>query len=270
MTTPKGRLIIIGGAEQRDADSEILQEVAKAANGSPLLLLAVASSDPDETIEQYTEIFGQLGVSSVESLAIREREEAKRDDAVAKVARAGVIFFTGGDQLRITSQLADTPVYQCLKARYADGLTIAGTSAGAAAMPATMIISGQSDSTTEVSGIGMAAGMGLIDGVVIDSHFAERGRFGRLVGAVAENPAHVGLGLDEDTAIEVHDGWFTVIGSGGVYVLDGSDISFSSLSERKPVGVMSIHDVRVHLLASGDRYDLRRRRPDPADARDGG
>ncbi len=182
--------------------------------------------------------------------------------ASAKVRDASVVYFTGGDQLRITSQVGDSPVFRCLLDIYRRGATIAGTSAGAAAMSETMLISGPSDHSPEISALGMAPGLGFISSVVVDSHFAERGRFGRLLGAVAQNPRNIGLGIDEDTAIVVEqDERFRVLGSGGVYLVDGSGVSYSSLSERRPEGILSIFDVRVHVLGDGDAYDLKRRRP---------
>jgi cyanophycinase len=128
-------------------------------------------------------------------------------------------------------------------------------------MPETMLIGGPSDASNKVSALAMAPGLGLCTGVVVDSHFAERGRIGRLLGAVAQNPRNLGLGIDEDTAIVVSDGQFAVLGTGAVYAVDGTDISYSSLSEQQAEGVVSIVDVRLHVLGTGDRFDLRERRP---------
>jgi cyanophycinase len=142
------------------------------------------------------------------------------------------------------------------------GMMIAGTSAGAAAMPTTMIIDGDNDKSGRISGLAMAPGLGLLDHVVIDSHFAERGRMGRLLGAVVQHPANLGVGIDENTAILVErDKHFYVIGEGAVYVVDGSKISYSSLSEKKPEGIITIHDVILHTLGREDCFDLQERRP---------
>src|SRR5215204_134111 len=263
----RGELIIIGGHEEKsqDGDRNILQCVAERAKHEKghLLLMTVASQEPESLAAQYQNVFADLGVRDIETLDIRSREDAVSEDAVAKVKRAGVVFFTGGDQLRITSQIGDSPVYQCLAERFhKKKLTVAGTSAGAAAIPETMLISGPGDTSDIVSGLGMAPGLGLLDGVVIDSHFAERGRYGRLLGAVAQNPKNLGVGIDEDTAIVVQSGeCFEVIGSGAVYILDGSSVSYSSLSEEQPEGVMSIFDVRMHVLAERDCFDLTSRTP---------
>jgi cyanophycinase len=260
----KGSLIIIGGHEDKQGDREILHEVARKASGSrgSLVIITAATQHPTEVAEEYTSLFRDLGVKQIEVQDIRSREDARQDEAVRKLAGANVVFFTGGDQLRITSQISDSPMFRCLQEIFERGATIAGTSAGAAAMPETMLISGPSDTSHRVSALGMAPGLGLIEGVVIDSHFAERGRFGRLLGAVAQNPKNLGLGIDEDTAVVVQRGErFHVIGSGGVHVFDGADVTYSSLSERQPEGVLSVFDVRVHVLAAGDCFNLATRRP---------
>jgi cyanophycinase len=264
---PRGELIIIGGHEKKSQEEtpDILQYVARRVNQQQghLLIMTVASQEPESLGPQYQRVFGELGVRDIQILDIRSRDDAITEDAVVKVREAGLVFFTGGDQLRITSQIGDSPVYQCLAERFRKKkLTVAGTSAGAAAIPQTMLISGPGDTSDIVSGLGMAPGLGLLDGVVIDSHFAERGRFGRLLGAVAQNPRNLGVGIDEDTAIVVQTGeCFEVIGSGAAYVLDGSSVSYSSLSEARPEGVMSIFNVRMHVLADRDCFDLTSRTP---------
>ena len=142
------------------------------------------------------------------------------------------------------------------------GGTVAGTSAGAAAMPETMLIAGPGDESNEISALGMAPGLGLIKNVVIDTHFAERGRMGRLLGAVTQNPRNLGLGIDEDTAVLVEDAAnFRVIGSGAVYVVDGSGVSWSSLSEKSPEGILCVYDVKLHVLGANASYDLVSRQP---------
>jgi cyanophycinase len=260
----KGKLIIIGGHEDKEGKAEILQEVARKAHGRKghLLLVTIATQFPREVADEYTKAFKRLGVHQIDVLDIRSREEAKREENVAKIRDAAVIFFTGGDQLRITSQMADSPVFRCLQEVHEDGVTIAGTSAGAAVMPETMLISGKGDESNHVTTLGMAPGLGLLQDVVIDSHFAERGRFGRLLGAVVQNPKNLGLGIDENTALVVQRGeCFEVLGSGAVYVFDGTGVSYSSLSERNPEGIVSVFNIKVHVLGAGDRYDLAAKLP---------
>lgn len=262
----RGSLIIVGGHEEKEKDAErpILEEIAARARrrkGS-LVIVTVATQLPREAATDYRTVFRELGVRDLDVVDVRSRDEAHDEAAVAKVRDASVVYFTGGDQLRITSQVGDSPVFRCLLDIYRRGATIAGTSAGAAAMSETMLISGAGDESAEISALGMAPGLGFISGVVVDSHFAERGRFGRLLGAVAQNPRNIGIGIDEDTAIIVdRDERFRVLGSGAVYVVDGTGVSYSSLSERRPEGILSIFDVKVHVLGDGDSYDLTRRCP---------
>ena len=260
----KGTLIIIGGHEDKEDDRAILREVAGRAQGKGgrLCVVTVATQLPEEVAAEYRAVFKELDVPTVDVLDIRTREQAYDEANVRKLSEASVIFFTGGDQLRITSQIGDSLVYRCMQEVYRRGGVIVGTSAGAAAMPETMLIAGPSDESHRISALEMAPGLALIDNVVIDSHFAERGRMGRLLGSVAQNPRNLGLGIDEDTAIVVTGGrQFKVIGSGAVYVVDGSSISYSSLSLENPAGIVSIDDVRLHVLGADDHFDLEARRP---------
>lgn len=260
---PNGNLIIIGGHEEKQGDCAILKAVAQHArdgNGA-LTVVTVATQLPEEVGAEYQDLFKRLGVKQIEILDIRTREQAYAEDNVAKIAKASVIFFTGGDQLRITSQVGDSLVFRCMRQVYQKGGMIVGTSAGAAAMPETMLIGGASDSSNRISALSMAPGLAFIADVVIDSHFAERGRMGRLLGAVAQNPRNLGLGIDENTAIIVRGSHFEVIGSGAVYIVDGTEISYSSLSEQNPEGVVSIDDVTIHVLGAADHFDLKQRQP---------
>ncbi len=261
---PKGTLIIIGGHEDKEGDRVILGEVAQRTHQDHgrLVVVTAATQLPEEVAAEYEAVFKDLGVKQVDILDIRTRDEAMLEANIKKVMGAPVVFFTGGDQLRITSQLGDSDIYRCLREIYYRGGTIVGTSAGAAAMPETMLISGASDKSHNISALGMAPGLGFLPDVVIDSHFAERGRMGRLLGAVVQNPRNLGLGIDEDTAIVVERAeHFRVLGSGAVYVVDGTGISYSSLSEENPDGVVSIDDVKLHVLGENDEFDLVNRRP---------
>ncbi|HEX9989952.1 MAG TPA: cyanophycinase [Chloroflexia bacterium] len=261
---PKGSLIIIGGGEDKERGKSILEEVARRAkkrNGR-LALVTVATQQPEEVAEEYTKVFKELGVRTIDVVDIRAREEAFLDSNVQKIIKSFVIFFTGGDQLRITSQIGDSPVFRCMRDIHEQGGTIAGTSAGAAAMSETMLVGGPGDQSNEISALAMAPGLGFMSDMVIDSHFAQRGRIGRLLGAVSQNPRNLGVGIDEDTAIIVdHAESFRVTGSGAVYVLDGAGVSYSSLSEEYPEGILSIFDVKLHVLGEDDIFDLGNRRP---------
>jgi cyanophycinase len=259
---PRGDLIIIGGHEDKAGDRAILTEVAQRAKRGRLVIITVATQKPGEMAKEYTNVFHDLGVKDVEVLDIRTRDEAGDEANVEKIKGASLVFFTGGDQLRITSQIGDSPTFRILRDLHQRGMTIVGTSAGAAAMPETMLIDGEDDKSNKISALSMAPGLALLPGVVIDSHFAERGRMGRLLGAVAQNPKNLGVGIDEDTAIVVRCAeHFRVLGSGAVYVADGVEVSYSSLSEKNPEGVVSIYDVKLHVLGKDDCFDLRSRRP---------
>jgi cyanophycinase len=262
MTKSKhGNLIIIGGHEDKEDEQIILKEVVRLLHGDGMLLImTIATEKPEEVAAEYTDVFKDLGVKNIEVLDIRSRDDGFQRDNIDKIKRAALIFFTGGDQLRITSQMGDTPCYSTLHERYQKGLHVVGTSAGAAVMPATMLISGDGDESYHTYSLGMAPGLGLIEQVVIDSHFAERGRIGRLLGAVTQNPANLGLGIDENTAIVVeNDRLFRVIGAGAVYIVDGSGVTYNNLSEEAADSILTIYDVRLHVLGAGEEFDLRER-----------
>lgn len=257
-------LIIIGGKEDRSKDKIILGEVARRVGGGKLVVSTVAM--PGETnslFEQYETAFRSLGVKHVFNLEIKNRGEATLESKARILDDAVGVFFTGGDQMKITSQIGDTQVFRRIQQIYEEGGVIAGTSAGASVMSETMLVEGGDEDSHMVGGsLRMAPGLGLIGGVIIDQHFMERGRVGRLIGAVAQNPKNLGIGIDEETAIVVERGnGFYVLGSGAVYVLDGSDVTYSNIAEAEPKKTLSIYNIRMHMLSQGDRFDLIRRAP---------
>jgi cyanophycinase len=264
----KGTLIIIGGHEDRDPEGKrtILREVAKRVNGGKLVLATVASHQPEGYFDEYEKAFADLELGDLCELYVEDRAEASKPEKLDIIDDAAAIFFSGGDQLRITSQIGDTSIEAKVRALYERGGLIAGTSAGASVMSDTMLVKGTSSETHRIGDLHMSPGLGLVRDVIIDQHFAERGRFGRLIGAVAHNPRVLGIGIDEDTAAVVEGDEFYVIGSGAVYVVDGENVSHSNVAEASPERVLSMHDVRVHVMGTGDRYDLRRRKPIPAAA----
>jgi cyanophycinase len=182
-------LIIIGGKEDRSDDKIILGEVARRVGGGKLVVSTVAMpSKPDGLFEEYEKAFRALGVRHVFNLEINARAEATMESKVRILDDATAVFFTGGDQVKITSQIGDTPIFKRIREIYEEGGTIAGTSAGAAVMSETMLVTGGDGNSSSVGGsVRMAPGLGLISGVIIDQHFMERGRVGRLIGAVAQN-----------------------------------------------------------------------------------
>ena len=262
----KGCLIIIGGGEDRDPKGErvILREVARHVRGGKLVLATVASHKPKGYFEEYEKALEDLDVGELVELYVEDRNEAGDRQKLSALDDAAAIFFSGGDQLRITSQIGDTGIEAKVRAIYERGGLVAGTSAGASVMSDTMLVKGTSSETHRIGDLHMAPGLGLVRDVIIDQHFAERGRFGRLLGAVAHNPRVLGIGIDEDTAAVMEDDCFTVIGSGAVYVVDGTSVTHSNVAEARPDRVLSMHNVKVHVLGSGDRFDMRERKPTPA------
>jgi len=257
-------LIIIGGHEDRSNNKVILAEVARRVGSGKLVVTTVAmASGTAQLFEQYERAFRSLGVKHLHNLEINERAEATLPGKVKILDDATGVFFTGGDQLKITSQIGDTPIFKRIHEIYEDGGVVAGTSAGAAVMSETMLVEGGDENSHVIGGsVRMAPGLGLIDGVVIDQHFMERGRFGRLIGAVAQNPKNLGIGIDEQTAIVVERGnGFYVLGSGGVYVIDGTGVTYSNVAEEDTNKTLSIYNMKIHMLSQGDRFELLNRMP---------
>jgi cyanophycinase len=261
MTQACGPLIIIGGHEDKEGDRPILKEVARRLHGGRLVVATVASHQPEGYFDAYQAAFADLGVTDLVELYVHNRAETHDERFVELLGGAAGVFFTGGDQLRISSQIGDTPVERMIREIHARGGVIAGTSAGASVMSDTMMVGGAGDETHRIGNLSMAPGLGLISDVIIDQHFAERGRVGRLLGAVAQNPRVLGIGIDEDTAIVVEDGTFQVHGRSGVYVVDGEGVTQSNIAEAKADRTLSMFDIRVHVLTAGDSFSLGDRRP---------
>ena len=261
MVDAPGALVIIGGHEDKDGEKVILREVARRLNGKRLVIATVASHEPEGYFESYEKAFGALGVTDLVELYVHERAESQSPETLAVLDGAGGVFFSGGDQLRISSQIGDTPIEKRIRDLQREGGVIAGTSAGASVMSETMLVKGPSAESYRIGELHMAPGLGLIRDVIIDQHFAERGRYGRLLGAVAHNPRLLGIGIDENTAIVVEGDRFFVIGSGAAYVVDGEGATHSNIAEARADRALSMFDIRMHVLSSGDRFDIRDRRP---------
>jgi cyanophycinase len=257
----KGPLIIIGGGEDREGERVILREVAQHLNGGKLVLATVASHQPEGYFDIYQKAFADLGIEDLVELYVNDRAETLDPEKLRLFDGAAGVFFSGGDQLRISSQIGDTPIEQRVREIHERGGLIAGTSAGASMMSETMLVKGTSGESYKIGDLHMAPGLGLVRDVIIDQHFAERGRFGRLFGAVAHNPRELGIGIDEDTALVLQGSRFEVIGNGCVYVADGAGVTHSNIAEARPERSLSMYDIRLHVLSSGDSFDLAKRRP---------
>ena len=259
-----GRLIIIGGHEDKEDKSVILREVAQCADGGKIVVCTVASDQRAAVWEDYKKAFTRLGCREIEHLDIGLRTDVLQDGVVEALDGAKVVFLTGGGQLNITTRFAGTPLCAAVEELYRRGGTIAGTSAGAAVMADTMLVSGRGSESHRIQdNLLMAPGLGFIKDVLIDQHFAERGRIGRLLGAVAQNPRLLGVGIDENTAIVVErEENFSVIGEGAVYVADAREVTYTNVADEEADRTLTIFDVRLHLLSQGDRFDLDNRRPE--------
>ena len=256
-----GPLIVIGGHEDKEGDRIILKAVAERLKGGKLVLATVASHQPDGYFESYQAAFADLGITDLVELYVNDRGETHDEAKLEAFDGAAGVFFSGGDQLRIASQIGDTPIERKVREIHRRGGLVAGTSAGASVMSETMLVGGASSESHRIGDLNMAPGLGLIRDAIIDQHFAERGRIGRLLGAVAHNPRILGVGIDEDTAILVEGARFRVLGAGAVYVVDAEGVTQSNISEARRATALSLHDVRLHVLASGDGFDLQRRAP---------
>jgi cyanophycinase len=262
--TQKGTLVIIGGHEDRSGEKKILRAVAeRLGDDGKIVVCTVASSEPESLWEAYESAFRGLGVPHVFRLDVDSREDASTPRAMRILEGATGVFFTGGDQLKITSQIGDTPLYSRVREIFEGGGVIAGTSAGASAMSETMLVANDEEASYRIkSSLLMAPGLALAQDMLIDQHFAERGRMARLIGAVSQNPRVLGVGIDENTAIIVErQRGFRVLGAGAVYVVDGSTTKYSNIGEEDSDRTLSSFGITVHMLSQGDRFDLSRRTP---------
>jgi cyanophycinase len=262
-----GSLLVIGGAEDKKGEQVILKEFISLAGGdnARIVIMTVATEHPREVGEEYTRVFRQFmknpTADQVQCIHIESREEAQHEKALAAIEPATGVFFTGGDQFRITSLLGGTRVDALLHARHEEGMVLAGTSAGASMMSSTMIIEGAAHDTARVGMVRLGAGLEFLPGVLIDQHFAQRGRINRLLSAIAEYPHHLGVGIDEDTALVVHGHEFEVIGTGSVTVIDAADVTDTNVNLLDQHEQLAICNVKLHILTPGYGFNLRDRIP---------
>lgn len=259
----RGQLVIIGGAEDKEGDCTILREFVRSAGGvnARIVVMTVATELPREVGENYIKVFERLGAEDVRIVDTVEREDASSSTYLEAIQNATGVFFTGGNQARITSILKDTDIDRLLHKRYAEGLIIGGTSAGAAMMPDVMIVEGESETNPRIEIVEMEPGMAFLPGVVIDQHFLQRGRIGRLLSAVSQQPVVLGFGIDENTAVVVSDNQFEVIGEGAVTVVDVSEITHTNLGQILKDEDLAICGAKLHILPHGYRFDLVSRTP---------
>jgi cyanophycinase len=257
----RGWIVPIGGAENKENDQRILRRFVDVSGGEDADIVVIpTASKMHETGPRYEALFRELGAARVSVMDFDTRRDCQEPNRLQRLEEATGIFFTGGNQLRLTALLGGTPVAQLIRKRNAAGVTVGGTSAGASILSEHMIAFGDEGSSVIAGSVRLAPGLGLTNRFVIDQHFRERDRLGRLITALAYNPFAIGIGLDEDTAVFIGpDEVLEVEGSGGVTVVDASEVSFSSadsVSDGQPVAVLGL---KVHVLVAGAIFDLNTR-----------
>ncbi|HRG81683.1 MAG TPA: cyanophycinase [Chitinophagaceae bacterium] len=279
MNQPRGKLIAIGGAEDKGTDLEtgefhrsnlnffelgILRRVVEEAGGvnARIEVITTASTIPYEVGENYLNAFGKIGCTNIGLMHIRNRQDAMEEQYLNRIRESDAVMFSGGNQLRLSVTDGGTEFLALLKKRYQEEqFLIAGTSAGAMAMGQTMIYEGNATRAHLKGEVKMTSGLGFINSVIIDSHFEKRGRFGRLAQAVATNPSTIGIGLGEDTGMLITEGnKMEAIGSGLVVIVDGHDILHSNIADIPDGNPISLENLKVHFCEKGNGYLIRERK----------
>lgn len=279
MSHPKGKLITIGGAEDKGTNLEtgeiyrnnlnffelgILRRFVQESGGpsSRIEIITTASVIPNEVGENYLNAYGKIGCTNVGIMHIRRREEALNDELLERIRHCDAVMFSGGNQLRLSATYGGTEFLKIIQQRYKkENFVIAGTSAGAMAMSSIMIYEGNATRAHLKGEVKLTAGLGFIDSVIIDSHFEKRGRFGRLSQAIASNPSCIGVGLGEDTGMLITEGnKMEAIGSGLVIIIDGHDILHSNIADIPYGNPISIENLKVHFCEKGNGYMIKERK----------
>jgi cyanophycinase len=255
--TARGFIMPIGGAEDKLDDKVILAEFVALAGGKDARIAIVPTASSIESAGlRYKAIFLSMGVESAEVVYIGSREDANGRESLDLVENATGIFLTGGNQMRLSAIIGGTRFEELVRKRNSEGAVVAGTSAGASILSAHMVALGSSGATPKLRMAQMFAGFGLINNVIIDQHFRQRDRIGRLLSLVASNPGLLGIGIDEDTAAIIDsDNVLRVIGRHSVTLVDGSHMK-SDIFQVKRYGEITISDARLHVLGSGRRFDM--------------
>jgi cyanophycinase len=259
--TKRGYIVPIGGAEDKEGSADILRRFLDVSGGAGarIAILPTASMLAD-TGSRYEQLFLRLGAGTATALPYATREDAANPDYLAALESADGIFITGGNQLRLTTILGGTIVPKTIRRANARGVTVGGTSAGAAILSEHMIAYGKEGNTPHAGEVTLVPGFGLTNRIMIDQHFRQRDRLGRLLTALAYNPFAVGVGLDEDTAAFIDpDRKITVVGAGAITILDASGLTHSSIAEVKEGKPVTMTNVRLHILADGGTFDLESR-----------
>jgi cyanophycinase len=258
-TTRTGWLIPIGG---KLTDASILARfIELCGTRKPVIAIIPTASEESDMGAWYEKQFAKHGVKYARALNFQRRSDCDDHDWVAQLRDADGVFITGGNQLRLTTIMGGTPAEAMLRDRFQHGMPVAGTSAGAAVMSAHMIAGGDEGATPRSGMVTLAPGFGLTRDIIIDQHFRQRDRLGRLLTALSYNPALLGLGVDEDTAAFISpDDEIDVMGTSAVTVVDTRDVEFSSMHAAEPQDTVTMIGIRMHQLAAGARFNLRTRK----------
>ncbi len=256
-----GKLLIIGGGLETVPGNPIIKRFYDEVGGcgARVLIIPTASHKPSRSARRYAYVFGTMGMTPVVA-DIRNRDDANEEKAVKMLEKADGVFFTGGDQLRLTSVLGGSMLHEALIDRFREGMVVAGTSAGAAAVPDVMIAYGEAEIALRKGSVRLAPGLGFLEDAVVDTHFVERNRIWRLLQVVTENPQIIGLGIAEDTAVVADGGdvW-EVIGEYSVVIIDGREIKNTNIPEIEDGEPIGVTGVVIHVLTHGARYDREKR-----------
>lgn len=250
-----GSLMIIGGNEDRTDNKDVLHKFIELAGGDdqPVVVITAASTVPDDVWAMYREAFTDMGIRQFEHVRITSREAAEDDMLAHRVAQARGIFMTGGDQKRLLTFVGGTQLERAMRQAYRDGACIAGTSAGASGMCTHMLAEGKAELAPEKGAVRLGAGLGFVSRVIIDQHFSQRHRLNRLLSVIAQSPFLLGAGIDENTALVVHEGGIEIVGDGTVTVADCRHAR-TNIAELRAGSVPELLDVRLHVLPSGSSY----------------
>ena len=261
----RGLIVPIGGAEEKFSNPQILDRFVEVCGGkSARISIIPTASELEDTGRNYEKLFRRLGIRHAQVLPFVTRADCHDAEHIEYLEKSDGVFMTGGNQLRLSTTLGGTPVAQAIRRRNADGLHVAGTSAGAAFMPEHMIAGGEEGSTPRPDSVTLAPGLGLTNNFIIDQHFRQRDRLGRLLTALAYNPFAMGIGLDEDTAAFISPGdSLEVLGSGGITVIDPTHLSHSSMDTARRGEPVSLIGVQLHILIAGGRFDIATRTATP-------
>jgi cyanophycinase len=260
--TERGWIVVIGGAEDKVGEPDILRRFLTVSGGKDARIAVIpTASSLDDTGPTYVKLFESLGAKAATSLNYQTRADTEREDWLETLTRATGIFITGGNQLRLSTILGGTPVAQQIRRLNASGTVVGGTSAGAAIAPEHMIAYGETGSTPTAGKVSLTPGLGLTNSVMVDQHFRQRDRLGRLLTALAYNPFAVGIGLDEDTAAFISsDNVINVRGSGAVTVVDVSNLEHSSVANDREGDPICMTGAILHILPHGAKFDLQTRK----------